>query len=287
MKMKKSTKSKITLTVLISVLLIALVGAGCLGQNSSEQTVVVSGSTTVQPLMQAFSENYMETHSSVIISVKGGGSGVGIAELIDGTNDIAMSSREIRSNEISDANSKGITPTEHIVAFDGIAIIVHPSNSVDSLTIEQLQKIYSGEIKNWKEVGGADRDITVISRDSASGTQEYFQEVVMRSVPFRNDMIVQAATGAVTLEVSQNDRAIGFVGAAYQINSAKTLAINENGTNVMPTEANILNGQYPLSRPLYLYTDKTTSDAVTAFLNFMLSPAGQNIVRDMGYAPVK
>lgn len=284
--MNIGTKSQIKLIALLSVLLIALAGAGCLGQNSSDQKVVSSGSTTVLPLMQDLAENFMDTHRDVLISVKGGGSGVGIAELIDGSNDIAMSSRKIRNNEVADAKANGVTVVEHIIAYDGITVIINPSNNVSNLTVEQLQKIYSGEIRNWQEVGGADSTITVIARDSASGTQEFFTEAVMGNVSYRNDMIVQAATGAVTQEVSQNERAIGIIGAAYQISTVKAVAVNVDGTEVMPTEENILNGVYPISRGLYLYTDEAMSKAAADFIAFILSPAGQKIVKDMGYAPV-
>jgi len=285
MKMKKNTKLQIKLAVFLSVLLIALVGSGCLGQNSDNQ-IVATGSTTVLPLMQDLSEKYMENHNDVIISVSGGGSGVGIAEFIDGTNDIAMSSRKIKDSEVEAAIAKNRPSAEHTIAYDGITIIVHPSNNVSSLTMEQLQKIYSGEIKNWKDVGGPDKEIAVIARDSASGTQEFFTEAVMGSVPYRNDMITQSATGAVTNEVAQNEKAIGIIGAAYQVNSVKTIAINVNGTNIMPTEQNILSGTYPISRALYLYTDKTPTTAVSEFIAYILSPSGQKVVKDLGYAPV-
>jgi len=285
MKMKKSTKLQIKLAVFLSVLLISLAGAGCLGQNSDNQ-IYTSGSTTVLPLMQELSEKYMESHKDVIIITSGGGSGVGIAEFIDGTNDIAMSSRIIRASEVEAATAKNRPPVEHIIAYDGITVIVHPSNNVNNLTVEQLQKIYSGEINNWKDVGGPDKEIAVIARDSASGTQEFFTEAVMGSVPYRNDMIVQSATGAVTNEVTQNEKAIGIIGAAYQVNSVKTVAVNVNGTDIMPTEQNILSGAYPISRALYIYADQKPSAAVADFIAYIMSPSGQKVVKDMGYAPV-
>lgn len=281
--MKKSARIK--LTVLLSVLLIALAGAGCLGQNSDNQ-IYTSGSTTVLPLMQELSAKYMESHKDVTIIVSGGGSGVGIADFIDGTNDIAMSSRAIRDSEVEAAASKNRPPAEHTIAYDGITVIVHPSNNVSNLTMDQLQKIYSGEIKNWKDVGGPDKEIAVIARDSASGTQEFFTEAVMRGVPYRNDMITQSATGAVIYETSQNEKAIGIIGAAYQVTSVKTVAVNVNGTNVMPTEENILSGVYPISRALYIYADQKPSTAVSEFIAYILSPEGQKVVKDLGYAPV-
>lgn len=279
-------KLTIRIAALLTVFLLAFAGAGCLGQGNTDKNIVISGSTSVLPLGQTLSETYMQNHSDIIISIKGGGSGTGIAELIDGSNDIAMSSREIKADEVSNAAARGITATEHEIAKDGIAVIVHPSNPVTGLTLDQLQKIYSGEITNWNEVGGEDAAIAAIARDSSSGTQEFFKEAVMGSVEFRNDLITQSATGAVTQEVAQNRQAIGFIGAAYQNNVVKTVGIQTGTTVVMPEEANILNGSYPLARSLYLYTDNQTKQSVSDFLAFVMSPDGQRIVSEMGYAPV-
>ena len=277
-------KPAILSIALLSVLLIALIGSGCLNQNN--ESITISGSTTVLPLIQDVVEKYDAENKDVVISVKGGGSGTGIAELIDKSNDIAMSSRDIRQQEINDAIANGITPKEYIIAYDGITVIVHPANPVNNLTLDQLQSIYAGEITNWNEVGGNDAVIAVISRDSASGTQEYFQEAVMRDKDFRSDMITQSATGAVTQEVGQNEKAIGFIGAAYQVSSVKTLGIEVDGTAVYPTDENVLTGKYPISRALYLYTNENSSKAVQDFINFVLSPRGQQIVKDVGYVPI-
>jgi phosphate binding protein len=286
---KKTTAKKLTITsaVLLSVLLFALVGSGCLGQDTADGKIIISGSTSVLPPAQVLSEKYMEAHSDAVISIKGGGSGTGIAELIDSSNDIAMSSRKIKDSEIENARAKGIEPKEYEIAKDGISIIVNPANPVNDLTLEQLQKIYSGEIKNWKEVGGEDSEIAVIARDSASGTQEFFKEAVMGTVEFRNDLITQSATGAVTQEVAQNKKAIGFVGAAYQSSNIKTLGINTGSTIIMPTEANILSETYPLSRALYLYTSQTPKQTAKDFIAFVLSTEGQKIIQENGYAPIK
>jgi len=279
-------KPAISFIALFSVLLIALVGAGCLNPTANSENIVASGSTTVLPLMQNLSEIYHAKNTDVIVIVKGGGSGTGIAELVDKTNDIAMSSREIKQEEINDAKANGITPQEYIIAYDGITVVVHPLNPVNSLTLDQLQKIYSGEITNWQEVGGNDATIAVISRDSASGTQEYFQEAVMKDKDFRSDMITQSATGAVTQEVSQNEKAIGFIGTAYQSSSVKSLGIDVDGTVIYPTDETILSGKYPISRALYLYVPSNHSQAVQDFINYILSPEGQQIVKDVGYVPI-
>ncbi|MDR0768076.1 MAG: phosphate ABC transporter substrate-binding protein, partial [Methanosarcinales archaeon] len=191
-----------------------------------------------------------------------------------------------RESEIANANSKGVEIAEHAIAVDGIAVIINPSNPVDSLTIDQLRKIYSGEIRNWNEVGGEDAVIAAIARDSASGTQEFFRAAVMGRTDLRADLITQSATGAVTQEVAQNPRAIGFIGAAYQNPYIKTIGIETDGAVVMPTEESMLDGSYPLARPLHLYTVKDPKQAVSDFISFILSADGQEIVRGMGYAPV-
>jgi len=281
------TKLPLLSALLILILLFALIGSGCLGQNTSDDKLTISGSTSVLPLAQVLSEKYMGTNTETVISVKGGGSGTGIAELIDSSNDIAMSSRKIKDTEISNANAKGIEPVEYEIAKDGISVIINPSNPVNNLTLEQLQKIYSGEIKNWKEVGGEDSEIAAIARDSASGTQEFFKEAVMGETDFRSDLITQAATGAVTQEVTQNKKAIGFIGAAYQNNNVKTIGINTGSEVVMPTEENILSETYPLSRGLYLYTPQSPKQAASEFMEFIMSADGQKIVRELGYAPIK
>jgi phosphate transport system substrate-binding protein len=289
MKILKSKKSTKILTVkfvsLLFILLLAVSGAGCLSQNN-ENRIDISGSNTVLPLVHALAEAYMKENREIGISLRGGGSGTGIAALASGTSDVAMSSRDIRANEIANAQNNGVEPVEHAIAIDGITIIVHPSNPITSLTMEQLRKIYSGEIRNWNEVGGEDLMIAAIARDSASGTQEYFNSAVMRGTDFRTDLITQVATGAVMQEVAQNRRAIAYIGVAYQNPHIKVIGINVNGTVVMPTEETILSGEYPLSRPVFLYTDKAQRQAVADFIAFILSADGQEIVRDMGFAPV-
>jgi len=278
-------KSSLLWIAFLSVMFIILVSAG--GFSLNTDVVAISGSTTVLPLVQSIVEKYyLEENKDVGISVKGGGSGTGISELVDKNCDIAMSSRAIKPQEIENANAKGAVPKEYILAYDGITVIVHPSNPVDSLTLGQLQKIYAGEITNWKEVGGKDAAIAVISRDSASGTQEYFKEIVMKDKEFRSDMITQSATGAVIQEAAQNEKAIGFIGTAYQSSSAKKIGINVDGTVVYPTEENILNGKYPISRALYLYTQDNPSQNVQDFMDYVLGPKGQQIVKDMGYVPI-
>ena len=284
-KSKKPAKFAVQFTSLLLILLLAVSGAGCLSL-TNENRIDVSGSNTVLPLVHALAEAYMKENKEIGISLRGGGSGTGIAALASGTADIAMSSRDIRANEIANAQNNGVEIVEHAIAIDGITIIVHPSNPVTSLTMDQLQKIYSGEIRNWKEVGGEDLTIAAIARDSSSGTQEYFNEAVMRGVDFRLDLITQVATGAVMQEVAQNRRAIAYIGVAYQNPDIKVIGIDVNGTVVMPTEETILSGDYPLSRPLFLYTDKAKKQAVADFIAFILSADGQEIVRGMGYAPV-
>lgn len=283
---KNANKSFASVTILAALILISLIGAGCLGQET-DNNVVVSGSTSILPLAQSLSEKYMEIHNETVISVKGGGSGTGIAELIDGSNDIAMASRKIKDTEVTNAQANGINPVEHMIAKDGIAVIVHPANPVKNLTLEQLQKIYSGEIRNWSEVGGNDEEIAAIARDSSSGTQEFFTEAVMGDVELRSDLITQSATGAVTQEVMQNQKAIGFINAAYQNANLKTIGLDVNGTVFMPTEENVLSEKYPLSRGLYLYTDANVKEQADEFIQYIFSTEGQKIIREMGYTAVQ
>jgi phosphate transport system substrate-binding protein len=277
-------KSAILLIALFSVLLVVFAGAGCFNLKAND--VTISGSATVLPLVHSIVEKYYMENKEIGISIKGGGSGTGIAELIDQSSNVAMSSREIKPQEIESAKAKGITQKEYVIAYDGITVIVHPANPVDSLTLDQLQKIYAGEIVNWKEVGGKDAAIAVISRDSASGTQEYFKEAVMKDKDFRSDMITQSATGAVIQEISQNEKAIAFIGTASQSGSIKNIGINVDGETVYPTHENILSGKYPISRALYLYTQDNPSQAVQDFIDYVLGPPGQQIVKDMGYVPL-
>lgn len=283
-------------TILI-LLIIGLVflGIGCTGTENGENTapagesesIFLKGSDTVLPLAQAEAEEFMVENPEKSVTVTGGGSGVGIAALIDGEVDIATASREMKADEIEAAQANGINPVEHTIAYDGISVIVNPNNPVSQLTFGQLRGIYNGSISNWNEVGGEDRPIAVISRDSSSGTYEYFKEAVLLGDEYRPDALTQPATGGVVGEVSQNPNAIGYIGVAYLDQSVKALSLDSGNGSETPTAENIISGAYPLSRPLYFYTNGEPTGLTKEFTDFVMSETGQNIVSEIGYFPVQ
>jgi phosphate transport system substrate-binding protein len=288
-----------TILILLIVGLVFL-GIGCTGTKNNEssspaenasagesQSISLKGSDTVLPLAQAEAEEFMNENSGKSITVTGGGSGVGIAALIDGEVNIATVSREMTDDEIKSAEAKGIKPVNTSIAYDGITVVVNPANSVSSLTFDQLRGIYNGSISNWKEVGGADAPIAVISRDSSSGTYKDFQKDVLLGDNYRPDALTQPATGGVVTEVSQNAKAIGYIGFAYLDKSVKVLSLDKGNGSVAPTAESILNGSYPLSRPLYFYTNGKPSGLTKEFTDFVISEKGQNIVSTVGYIPLK
>lgn len=254
---------------------------------ADSQGITLKGSDTILPLAQAEAEEFMNENSGKTVSVTGGGSGVGIAALIDGQVDIATASRQIDANETEAAKAKGINPVENAIAYDGITVVVNPANSVSSLTFDQLRGIYNGSISNWKDVGGTDAPIAVISRDSSSGTYKDFQKDVLLGDNYRPDALTQPATGSVVTEASQNPNAIGYIGFAYLDKTVKALSLNKGTGFVVPTAEGILNGSYPLSRSLYFYTNGEPSGPTKEFIDFVLSEKGQNVVNTVGYIPIK
>lgn len=256
--------------------------------STAKESIIVKGSDTVLPLSQAEAEEFMLKNQDSDITVIGGGSGVGIAALIDGEAEIAMASREMKESEIEKAKNNSINPVETVIGWDGIAVVVNPENPVTQLTFSQLQAIYDGNVSNWKDVGGEDRQITIISRDSSSGTYEYFKEEVLKGREYRQDALVEPATGAIVQEVAQNKGAIGYIGYAYLDNSTKALTLDGGEGNFVPaTEENILDGKYPLARQLYYYTNGEPQGLTREFMDYVLSEEGQAIVSDVGYFPVK
>ena len=246
-------------------------------------TLVLTGSTTVLPIAQLCAEKFMDQHPDVNISVRGGGSGVGIAALIDGTCDIAMASRPMKTKELKSARGKGINPLATVIAKDGIAIIVHPSNPLSEITLAQLKDIYTGKISNWKDVGGKPGKIVVISRDVASGTFEVFKKIVLKGAKTRADALMLASNKAVATTVEKTPGAIGYVGLGYISSKVKALAVD----GVEPTKETVVSGKYKLARPLYLYTDGKPKGLAKEFIDFVLSPEGQKIVDKIGFVPVK
>jgi phosphate transport system substrate-binding protein len=245
--------------------------------------LVIKGSTTVLPIAQKVAEAYMKQNPDVKISISGGGSGNGIKALIDGNTDIADSSRFIKPKEVSLAVEKGAYPVPFAVAYDCIVPVVHPGNSVTNLTMDQLKAIYKGEIKNWKEVGGPDRPIVVISRDTSSGTYEVWCEKVMKKERVFPGALLQTSNGAIVQAVSKNKNAIGYIGLGYMDSSVKALMIDQ----IKGSEETTLNGTYPVSRPLYMFTRGWPEGDALNFINFMVHPEkGQKYVRDARYVPL-
>jgi phosphate transport system substrate-binding protein len=308
----RNMANKLKAYTVLTLLVIGLVflGIGCTGNEESEsstpvqetssegapaeeatsaeaQSISLKGSDTVLPLAQAEAEEFMIENSGKSVTVTGGGSGVGITALIDGEVDIATASREMKPEETEAAKTNGITPVETTIAYDGISVVVNPANPVTELTFDQLRSIYNGTISNWKDVGGEDREIVVISRDSSSGTYEYFKEEVLQGDEYRPDALTQPATGGIVGEVAQNPNAIGYIGVAYLDESVKALNLDAGNGSEAPTSENILSGTYPLSRALYFYTNGEPSGLTKEFIDFVLSEKGQSLVTEVGYFPLK
>jgi phosphate transport system substrate-binding protein len=245
-------------------------------------SVVIKGSTTVLPIAQGTLEAFMKKNPGVQISLSGGGSGEGIKALIDKTTDIATSSREIKKEEIALAESKGIKPVAHVVALDAIIPVVHPKNKVKNLSIDQLSQIYQGKITNWKEVGGDDLKIVVVSRDSSSGTFESWDHFVMKKAKVAPQAQMLASSGAVVQAVAKNRYAIGYVGIGYVNKSLKALQVN----GVTGSAQTALSKEYPLARELYMYTDGEPRGDVAKYIAFVKSREGQEIVAKEGFVPL-
>ena len=243
------------------------------------QSLSVTGSTTVLPIAQSAAEDYMDAHSNVDIKVSGGGSGVGVQAIGEGTTDIGMSSRELTPEET--ANYPNLVVTT--VAGDGIAVIVNPANTVNALTLEQIKDIYQANITNWKEVGGPDETIVLIGRDSASGTRSFFTEMVLKKENAAPTMLEQNSNGGVLLSVAQTPGAIGYISIGYLTNSVKALDLQVDGNKIEPTVENVKNGEYPISRPLLMITQGPAQGLAKDYLDYILSPEGQSIVADEGY----
>lgn len=243
----------------------------------------VDGSTTVLPIAQKVSEAYMKEYPDVNITVSGGGSGNGIKAIIDGTTDIANSSRFIKDEEVKQAVEKGAYPVPFAIAYDCIVPVVNPNNPVSDITLEQLKGIYMGKITNWKELGGPSGEIVVISRDTSSGTYEVWEEKVMKKERVFPGALLQASSGAITQAVSKNKNAIGYIGIGYVDKSVKALTVN----GVPGNEETTLNGRFPISRPLFMFTRGWPTGDVLKFINYVLSPQkGQKFVKEAGFVPL-
>jgi phosphate transport system substrate-binding protein len=254
-----------------------------------------AGSDTMVNLALAWAEAYAPQRPEVRLSVTGGGSGTGIAALVQGTVDIANASRRIKAEETATAAANNVVPVEHIVARDAIAIVVHPSNPVDQLTIAQLSSIYRGDITNWRQVGGEDRPMVRLSRESNSGTHVYFlEQVVRRGVKedtslFSPDTLLLPSSEGISAEVRQNPNAIGYDGLGYVTPDQKVIAVARDATGpyVLPTAESVNDGAYPIARDLYMYTAGEPAGGIAAYLDWILSDEAQTIVRTLGFVPLR
>jgi len=260
----------------------------------NKNNIQVKGSDTMVNLAQAWAEKYMDKNQD-FVAVTGGGSGTGLSSLISGTCDIAMSSRNIKDKEIALAKQKGIDPFEIKVALDGLAVVVNPNNPVDKLTTNQLAGIFTAKIKNWKEVGGVDAKIVILSREVNSGTHVYFKEHVLRKSDanskeeFASSALMLSSSQAIADEVAGNSVAIGYYGMGYISPKQKAIAVakDDKSEYVTPTIENVLNNTYPISRPLFLYTNGQPQGLVKKFVDFVLSKVGQDIVLKTDFVPLK
>ncbi|MEA2104738.1 MAG: PstS family phosphate ABC transporter substrate-binding protein [Candidatus Cloacimonadota bacterium] len=271
----KNLLKKIVITNIIMMLIVV----PCLAKRNH---VTIAGSTTVLPIAQATAEIFMDNNPEINISVRGGGSSVGIASIMAGTVDIGNASRHIKNKELLAARESGINPVEHIVANDGIAVVLHKDNSVKALTMAQVKDIYTGEIQNWKELGGKNMPIVVISRDVSSGTFEVFNKLVLKGAKSIDGALMLASNNAVVTTISSTPGAIGYAGLGYVTKRIKAVTID----GIMPTVKTIQSKEYPISRTLHMYTNGTPKGLVKQYIDFVLSAEGQNIVEELGFVKV-
>lgn len=289
-------KKLISIFVSMTIIMFLFNGCGKKDTNDSNNNetkyITIKGSDTMVHLVSSWAEAYMKVNPKSDVSVTGGGSGTGIAALLNGTTDICMSSREIKPKELEQAKEKNIAPEEFVVARDGLAIVVNSENPVSMLTVEQIGKIYTGEYNNWKQVGGPDKPIVVLSRESSSGTYVYFQEHVLKKSDFTKEARLMPSTSAIMQSVSQDTWAIGYVGLGYALESkgeVKILSVKESEDSeaILPSVETVQSGSYTISRPLHFYTNGVPSGEVKKIIDFCLSNEGQQIVLNSGYVPMK
>lgn len=285
-------------------ILFILILSACATQTDSEdipssgtkEYINNTGSDTMVNLALAWAERYHQNTPEVNLAVTGGGSGTGIASLINKTTDIANASRRIKAEEIENAESNGITPTEFVVARDAIAIIVNPNNPVDELTLQQLSDIYSGKINNWIEVGGEDRPIVRLSRETNSGTHVYFLEEVLRlgekenRTLFAKNTLLLPSSEVIGGEIRENPNAIGYDGLGYVTPDMKVIAVADSRITdtmfILPSADTVNNGTYPIARDLYMYTAGEPDGSIKNYMEWIFSLEAQEIVSNLGFVPI-
>lgn len=267
---------------------LVLITACLLGTALSVQAQKIKGSDTVLPLSQKWAENFMNKNKANIV-VTGGGSGVGFSSLMQNTTDIAQASRKIKFTERQKLKELNKNVTEVVVAYDALAVVINPKNKVDKLTREQLEGIFTGKITNWKEVGGADLKIVPYSRETSSGTYEFFKESVLKNKNYVNGIMSMPATGAIVQSISQTPGAIGYVGLAYINKDTKPVKVSydKGKTYITPSVENSKNKTYPIVRPLFYYYEAKAAKTVKPFIDYVLSAEGQKVVAEVGFIQVK
>lgn len=258
---------------------------------AQKKTLVIKGSDTLVNLSQAWAEAYMKKNPDAQISVTGGGTGTGISAFLNGSADIANASREMSGAEIQKAKEKGSIPTATVCALDGLAVAVNASNPVTKISVPELGRLYTGGISDWNQLGGGSGRVTVLSRETSSGTYVYFRDEVLGGKNYRPDALLMPSTKAIATELARNPRAIGYGGEAYFRNQRGIkivpVSAKQGGTAVMPSDESVRNKSYPIARPLYMYTPGKPAGLAAAFIKFTLSPEGQQIVKQVGYTPIK
>lgn len=289
-------------TLILGICICILALAACSSNNAPESgtpsasTAYIQnkGSDTLVNLALAWAERYQVIHPEVRLSVTGGGSGTGIASLINRTVDIANASRVITAQEISDAKKNGVNPVEFVIARDAIAVIVNSHNPVNQLTLQQISDIYSGIINNWSDIGGDNRPIVRLSRETNSGTHVYFLEQVLRlgqinsKTLFSQDTLLLPSSEGISAEIRQNPNAIGYDGLGYVTPDMKVIAVGKsaNGLFVLPSAKTVNDSTYPIARDLYMYTPGQPTGAVKDYLDWIISPEAQQIVTQLGFVPI-
>jgi phosphate transport system substrate-binding protein len=284
-------------SLLCSILLLTSCGSSQPGnsqQTTTSSSIDNKGSDTIVNLALAWAEKYRELRPEISISVTGGGSGTGIAALINGTVDIANASRSIKPEEVENAEANGIHPVEFVIARDAIAIIVNKTNPIEHLTIAQISDIYSGVINNWSEVGGEDRPIVRLSRETNSGTHVYFLEQVLRQgskedkTLFSTDTLLMPSSEGISAEIRQNPNAIGYDGLGYVTEDLKVIpvAVSAEGPFILPSADSVNDESYPIARDLYMYTSGEPLDEIKTYLEWIFTSEAQLLVTELGFVPI-
>ena len=285
-------KTKFYTALIISLFIIT----ACSGHHGNKGSgMQIKGSDTIVNLVQVWAEKFNNINNTTNIGVTGGGTGTGFAALLNNTCDIAMASRQVEEIETNLAESKGITYKEFIVGLDGLAVLVNKNNPIKNLTMEQLRDIFMAKITNWKQLGGEDKQIVILSRESNSGTHMFFKEKVIRlnnpdsKDEFSPKALLMPSSQAIVDEIYQNPNAVGYVGIGFMNEQTKPVAVSDIGQKefFLPTIENVMHGKYPISRPLYLYTNGEPKGIVKEFIDYTLSPQGQKVVAETDFVPIE